>query len=785
MAEFPNVDNVDVWRYKNDFDYNRYKPIVRAKMCNVPWCGDYGNVVDFGGTEERDAYLDGLTGATVSLETMFNVLPDTAIKVPVPATSAQIYNYLVLDLPPITSAAQPIEYAGGARVGRYLYFITGAQQLSPSSTKLFLSLDVWQTHIYSMRFDYIMLARGHAPVAAVSAEEYLADPVNHTAYLMAPDSNYSDAIVPRYSRNAVLNGGDQFAVFATSADLDLDWGDAAHPRVPAIGQPYTQSAPCDFCYAVDARQLETFLKWLKSSRPWFLDTVSGLFFVSCDLVAVASTRVLGDVEVHTLDAVQVSRDLLNLDADAFGYPEQARRYAKLYTYPYAQIAVTNADGEVMRVRVEDTRGYLHLNACASITMPWVSIDVHLMGIGAEDARVMEFNTANKRYRTYQGGWYYTIKSYGIPVWSIAQAAYDVAGYRTAYSREQAKLEADTALTNATASADTARTNAANSAANSLANNNVTVAANSANTETANAYALLGVEESNNYLDAQLVNDTNMCSAQYNAEQAGLAVAATNNQARGEFGLISDLASFAVSAVTGDFGDMVSSITSIGGTGVSWSAANASIAVSQSNSTSIYNNTVLTNYAKNSVVKGYNNRSNALQNECRTAQTNIKNNAATTVASNNANLVNTNATNTRNTAVANATRSHDVAIAGIQANWNEAGVSAPVQQGTRAGGAHAATRPLLLSAVIETQPDGAIMQAASDFARYGYTLGQEWKLEKLQVMKHFTYWQCGEVWCSGEGEALEGVQLAIKNIMISGTTVWSNPDEIGKVSIYDN
>lgn len=785
MNDFPNVGNVDVWRYKNDFDYDRYKPIVRAKMCNVPWCGDYGNVVDFEGEERRDAYLDGLTGTTVSLETIVNALPDTAIKVPVPVTSAQLYNYLVLDLPPITSAAQPIEYAGGARVGRYLYFITGAQQLSPSSTKLFLSLDVWQTHVYGMRFDYIMLSRGHAPVAAVSADEYLKDPVHHTAYLMAPDSNYSDAIVPRASRDIVLNGGEQFAVFATSADLDLDWGDAAHPRVPAIGQPYTQSAPCDFCYALDARKLEAFLKWIKSNRPWFLDTVTGLFFISKGLVSIASTRTLGGVEVHTLDAVEVRQDLLKLDKDAFGYPERARGYAKLYTYPYAQIAVTNADGEVMRVRVEDTRGYLHLNACASLTMPWTSVDVHLMGIGAGEADTLEFNTAASRYRTYQGGWYYTVKSYGIPVWSIAQAAYDAAGYRTAYSREQAKLEADTSLTNATASADTARTNAANSAANSLANNSVTVAANSANTATANAYALRGVYESNQYLDAQLVNDTNMCSAKYNAEQAGLAVAATNNQARGEFGLVSDLASFAVSAATGDFGDMVSSITSIGGTGVSWSAANASIAVSQSNSTSIYNNTVMTNNAKNSVVKGYNDRSNAIQNECRTDQTDIKNNAATTVANNNANLVNTNATNTRNTAVANATRSHDVAIAGIQSNWNESGVVAPVQHGTRKGGEHAATRPLLVSAVIETQPDGAILQAASDFARYGYALGQEWRLERLQVMKHFTYWQCGEVWCSGEGEALEGVQLAIKNIMISGTTVWSDPDEIGKVSIYDN
>lgn len=785
MKEFPNVDNVDVWRYKNDFDYERYSPIVRAKMCNVPWCGDYDNVVDFGGTEQRDAYLDGLTGATVSLETMFNVLPDTAIKVPVPATSAQLYNYLVLDLPPITSAAQPIEYAGGARVGRYLYFITGAQQLSPSNTKLFLSLDVWQTHIYSMRFDYIMLARGHAPVAAVSAEDYLADPVNNTAYLMAPDSNYSDAIVPRASRDIVLNGGEQFAVFATSADLDLDWGDAAHPRVPAIGQPYTQSAPCDFCYAVDARRLETFLKWIKTARPWFLDAVTGLFFVSKDLVSVASTRTLGGVEVHTLDAVEVSRDLVNLDEEAFGYPERARRYAKLYTYPYAQIAVTNADGEVTRIRVEDTRGYLKLNACASLTMPWTSVDVHLTGIGAEAARVLGFNTAAARYRTYQGGWYYTVKSYGIPVWSIAQAAYDAAGYRTAYSRAQERYAADTARDNAHASANTAKTNADNSAANMTANNAVTVAANSANTAATNEAASSGVTLSAVNRSAMTDQDNKVSSASYQADLAGLAVAATNNNLQASSSAIGQLASGIASAATGNIGGAVSAVSGLGGTAINWTCANASNAVSQSNSTLIHQATISANIAKDGHSASYSTAATDLKNATNVTLTNITNNTATSITANNANLTRTNAENTRATAIANADRNHALSVAGIQANWNESGVAAPVQQGARKGGEHAATRPLLVSATIETQPDGAILQAASDFARYGYALGQEWKLEKLQVMKHFTYWQCGEVWCSGEGDALEGVQLAIKTIMINGTTVWSDPNEIGKVSIYDN
>ena len=66
------------------------------------------------------------------LDTMFNVKPDGSAKVPVPVTSAQIYNYLVVDLPRMTSDTQPIEFADGERKGRYFYFILDAQQLSPN-----------------------------------------------------------------------------------------------------------------------------------------------------------------------------------------------------------------------------------------------------------------------------------------------------------------------------------------------------------------------------------------------------------------------------------------------------------------------------------------------------------------------------------------------------------------------------------------------------------------------------------------------------------------------------
>ena len=93
--------------------------------------------------------------------------------------------------------------------------------------------------------------------------------------------------------------------------------------------------------------------------------------------------------------------------------------------------------------------------------------------------------------------------------------------------------------------------------------------------------------------------------------------------------------------------------------------------------------------------------------------------------------------------------------------------------------------MALFAQVMTQTDAAIAGAGDAFLRYGYALGQQWKMDDMQVMPHFTYWKCSEIWCAGPGNAIEGAQQQIKDIFTRGVTVWSDPDEIGQVSIYDN
>ena len=280
-------------------------------------------------------------------------------------------------------------------------------------------------------------------------------------------------------------------------------------------------------------------------------------------------------------------------------------------------------------------------------------------------------------------------------------------------------------------------------------------------------------------------DNNILFAGFTTEQESLAAAATNNDAQAGANAVSIATNALSQAATGNVvGGVVSAIAGGFSAYTGWSAARNSNTVSMSNSITLYN----ANLANNSSKMGYSNdftlNSTNIQNNYKTQATNLQNNASTSIASNNASLIRTNAANTKTTADANANRSRDTAYAAVQASLNQAGTRPPIVYGSRSG-THPVTRPRALIAQIVKQPRGAIACAGDTFLRYGYMLHQQWQIEKLQVMKHFTYWKLEEVWCSGSADVLEGAQQAIKDIMTAGVTVWSDPDEIGKVGIHDN
>ena len=69
---FPYVDQVDVWKFKNDFDYSQFDNVqMIVTVCSVPWdvglihvgnaqIGGLGNVVAFESERERDEYISNI-----------------------------------------------------------------------------------------------------------------------------------------------------------------------------------------------------------------------------------------------------------------------------------------------------------------------------------------------------------------------------------------------------------------------------------------------------------------------------------------------------------------------------------------------------------------------------------------------------------------------------------------------------------------------------------------------------------------------------------------------------
>lgn len=779
MGDFPNLDNVNVYKYDDTLDYSRFKPTARLKMCNVPWCGDYDNVVKFDDDAARDAWFDALEGETVNLDTMFNVKPDGASKVPVPVTSAQGYNYLVVDLPRMTSDARPLAYAAGERKRRYCYFIQDAQQLSPNSTRLILTLDVWTTYINDMRFDYVLLERGHAPVAASSVADYLANPRDNSAYLLSDDVNTGgEPYVERARAYRNYSAETQRACIATYADLQGDLGTAPAPKVPAISEPSTSGVLAPRVYSVAVGDLQPFLRALESNAPWMKSTVLGVFFAPSDLLTQAAPFSLWGISVTILNAVQKIEPFMRPGVADFGYPAQAAGFAKLYTYPYAAIRIGDERGRTSTVRVEDLGGDgIRLASAVNLVMPYISIDARLLGIaGATDS--LTFQTIEGRTYSYGGAWGEYLKSWDLPVMQVTQSAASRAAYTTVYSRAHARLAADNARASSLASNSTAYTNAGNSAKNVTDNNAVNTAANTAVTKNANDWALTGASASNKKLSADCSADNAASTAMAGLQNDIVAITTANNNAAA-------IASTAGAVVTGGAGAKSAAIGGIADLAVSIPSANAAAAISQSsNSTAV---AVAQTNALQKTLNAANYTASVwgVQNNASTSATTLRNDASTKVAANNAAVMRTNAANTKATGDANADRAYATAIDAISAGLNQAGVAAPAQFGANADGQSGATAPRALFAQVVTQRECDIMNAASAFARYGYALMREFSMERMQVMRHFTYWKCAEVWCSGNGNALEGAQGAIKDILIHGVTVWSKPEEIGRVSIYDN
>ena len=878
-TRFPNFDTVDVYSFQNKFDYTRWGERTKVKLCNVLWNSDYKDVVKFVSDAARDAWFDQLSDAfVIELTQQARIVPDGFVKLPVPYDVMARYNYMCVDIPIATSADAPIDWESTEGVRRWYFFIDSIIYRAPNTTEVRVVPDVWTNFHNDVYLRYMMLERGHAPVAATDVDEYLSNPIANNEYLLSPDVNFGRGSIVSSSEFMPIGNGEKYAVMVSTVNaselstigsvntsVDTSWtrptysnadsrdgyqlvvngytfgqdGDYSNIRVSAQNG---KDSPTNLtCYAIRASECyganATFLQDLQRLQPNFMASIQAFFIVSSDLLTLGTRRTIAGHYVWECSGNTVTDDY-EIEKSMFGYPERYSRFAKLYTFPYATLELTDNDGKQIDIRIEDC-GHIQRISKSAFAYPFLNIRTMFEGIGGSghDSYVWkQVNGTSELREIGKSDWYDYTFDWDIPTYSLymegrtshnlhgfnsmQNARRDaLVGYHTSVRQANTACQnaidlANTAESNAQANADLVVANTANTCNAQTANTALAIDANDANTASAND-AGSDITANNN---AQLEDERDATNTlQYlttvTQNETSTSCAATAGGASIQNGAINGALSGASMGISGG-PETAAAGAIIGGVIGAWTASTTA-AANYANTMAMVN---CSQYVTDKAADANDtkvgaatsaNTSNQLRmnedrsdqndntNDCLEGQTQNNVDAATANAQNTSDTMYANAERTRGTSNANSGYTRGTAVTNAQevlenaqdkaqARYSDARNDVPTAIGSYGGDvAPDAYETRGIQVKIRTQSKSAIAQAGDTFARFGYALNQMWEVTDLQPMRHFCYWKATDVWVDDMESSNNSVNRTVERIFMDGVTVWTNPDEIGKVSIYDN
>lgn len=769
-SDFPNIANVKTYDYDNKLDYSRFDNVqMNITLCKVPWdmgeahvgnrtISGIGNVVYFGSKEKRDKWFADIPDSECyRFATKYKELHrDNSIVVPVPFDVASRYNYVAVEYEPFASAGDLLEYENESGLDNWYWFVREVEFLAPNSTRLHLLNDAWQTFIYDIEIPYMILDRGHYGMNQTNASSYLANPIANNSYLLAHEENEPNAPrVATATHEHVFNAGTMYAVVITSANPAGSWGSKSDSdwTVPS-SQGYMQGVPTYRAFAVAANSFSSFVSNMVSSVPQFAQTVQAVCFVGDNLLTLGTQFTFCETTCYNVSAGYQRTTIHALSKSDFGYPTRYAELAKLYTYPYAQLVITDSNGDETEIRIEDTNGKIELDYCLSLVYPWLQIDGAITSTGKTARRNIAFANVNSRNMPIGGNWFDMLVQYEIPTFGLYESASKVNDYATHFDRAQQAYAGDNAQANANASAD-----------NTVANAAVSTAGNSAKTATANAAALADAGYTNDYTQAN-TSAANLLSGM------GQATTIAAQERQGAIAAATGIANGAVGAIAS--GNPVGAAASLGSSIIGAASTMASVSVA-----------VGVTAVEGGLSRAQNNASNSTAQSTTTNKATNQTSAQTSITTTENDVITSHAANDSATQKANATRDRATVTGAIDNQIAQAALGAPEVFGEYGNGQHCATRPLAVYSNVITQDDYTIKRCGDDFLRYGYSLGSQIDFNgDWCIMPKFTYWRLLDFWVKG----LQVPDMYVDKIrffLFGGVTVWSNPDDIGNTSIYEN
>ena len=887
-TRFPNVDNVDVYAYKNEFDYSRWVAGTKIKLCNVLWNADYSDVARFETNIERDRWFDALEDYyTIELDSDRAYVPEQAVKIPVPYDVAARFNYMVVTIPILPGSNPSINYEDSeVGIRRWYFFVNSIDYRAPNSTACRLSLDIWTQYQNDVEIKYLMLERGHAPVAASDVDKYLANPIENNDYILAPDITPSDASVVRSSNYIPFGNGTKYVCFASTCpaseltqmgtvthnDADYTFGNITYSDVNVrygyqlqvngfkVGNGDNYSAlnihnnpfgrtqdyipNGTYMYAIEASSAQSFITKVMDDCPVFFRTVLACFMVDANMLTFGSLISFHDYTLRECVGRNEQIDI-QLTKEMFAFPKEYQHLAKLYTFPYSSIELTDNVGETITVRIENT-GSITAHKDAMLAYPFLDARIWFDGIngtGSQTYTWLDMNGTLQQKQMPNSDWSKFCFDLSIPCYAIymdadtawyldnfdanvrgngkrALAAYHDAVRSANTARANAVDSNDTMYANTDRDATTLTTNTDNTATCNRNNADLTIAANTTNTSNSNT-ASTNITNYNNSASERKTKASNRVSiattivdnettAAVNKNSAagsawtsvlsgamsGVGLGATIGAAGGPIGMGGGAAIGALGGIAaGMIGMQVAEDTA----GIVLNGKQTSVGIM--NDTNEETTSISTSVATLSTDEQnrLRTRTNTTNNSSFSNQTNNSNSTMRTNAGNNAATMRTNSDATRDTGNANAGYTREVGVLNAKENLeatqfkmqydlNGMKKRAPVQVTSESGNYlpyYAGNNGVQFK--IKTMPNGDVRQIGDTFMRYGYALNQVWNIDKsgLCPMPHFCYWKAGDIWVDDRKSSNNMVQETMISIFMRGVTIWNNPDEIGKVSIYAN
>lgn len=842
-TQFPIIDNVNVYKYQNNFDYARWQGKVSFKLLNVLWNSNYADVPYFDDVESRDEWFDSKEGYVGTLESLFNNTPENTVKIPIPYNDAYNYNYLVVDIPMQTSVDNPINYENqNIRVKRWFYFIEDMVQFSPNTTELQLSVDYWTTFIHSVDIPYLMLERGHAPMTKTTVEQFLANPIANNEYLLADDFDYGTDSIIQTSNYMPIGNGTKYVLFCapyaqsdfanfggaaysgnatppTFSDTSERWGyqiqvndyewkyghaDYSNANLPISNQIQDGILNNCKCYAILGSDAQAFFNDCIQNCVNFVHGIQAVFILDESLFTKGTGFTFRNKTIYPVSNKHIETNI-SLTKAMFGFDSKYADITKLYTFPYSQLELTDDEGNSFIAKVENC-GSLKMHTDVSLIYPFLNYNVFFSGIngdGTMNYTWKNINGTNVTKNMWASDFSKFMMNWNIPTYSLfvsseyEYAANNFAGMKarrmgaiTEY--ENAVRYANTTYENTDDTTDTMNANVAtqNAANTTITHDNAVTSVQ--NTLTGNTASIANANHNIAKLQGDVQADIGLTGALTGLQNDVIAATTALNNA-----CVIDQAG--VGGIAQSFGGGIAG----GISGVIGACIQANTASATSGIVIGSNFTQAINVATTNVIKEGN------------AETNIRDVTATTNSANTEIVDRTQTTMIGNTQTQNnadtAKMAATTATMDSNADWmREANVvaeqnnliqkqreaeamykNARLQKPTNYGSYSGdfindvyQRRGVRLN--IRTQTKSAIAQAGDAMLRFGYALHRVWDMSQgFHYCNEFTFWKAEDIWINDGSGVANVATNSIGNILMKGVTVWRNPDHIGTVGIYDN